>query len=288
MARASAADGLSSTIPGMSPGDGAVDGGPAVMHDDANERYVIRAADRALTVLVLLAKSPAGLDISAIARSAKLPTSTVFRILQTLRLRGFAVETPTGSYRIGPRAFEVGSSFLQGTSLRSQGEALVESIAAETGETASLGILDSDEVLYIAIAHGQRELGIQSAVGARHPVYCTALGKVLLADLNWPEASALLARVDREALTPNTMTDLDRWQDQLSRVAQQGYALDLQERILGVHCAAAPVRDHSRRVIAAVSAAGPAFRINGSNLEHIIAVVQEQAAAFSRAIGYVP
>jgi len=272
----------------MSPGDGAVGGGPAVMHDDANERYVIRAADRTLTVLVLLAKSPAGLDVSAIARSAKLPTSTVFRILQTLRLRGFAVETPTGSYRIGPRAFEVGSAFLQGTSLRAQGEALVEGIAAETGETASLGILDSDEVLYIAIAHGQRELGIQSAVGARHPVYCTALGKVLLADLNWPEASALLARVDREALTPNTMTNLDRWQDHLSQVAQQGYALDLQERILGVHCAAAPVRDHSRRVIAAVSAAGPALRINGSNLEHIIAVVHEQAAAFSRAIGYVP
>jgi IclR family KDG regulon transcriptional repressor len=263
------------------------DAGPAASDGDAGERYVIRAADRALAVLVLLAGSPAGLDVPTIVRRVNLPGSTVFRILQTLRLRGFAVETPNGSYRVGPRAFEVGSSFLQGTSLRSQGEALVERIAAETGETASMGILDSDEVLYIAIAHGQRELGIQSAIGTRHPVYCTALGKVLLADLSWAEASALLARVDRQALTGNTIIELDGWRAELVRVAEQGYALDLEERILGVHCAAAPVRDHSGRVVAAVSAAGPAFRIAGDNLEDIVAIAKEQAATLSQALGYV-
>ena len=216
---------VSSTIRAMPPSNAS--GAPAAITDDANERYVIRAADRTLSVLVLLAGSPAGLEVSALAQRAKLPTSTVFRILQTLRLRGFAVETSTGSYRVGPRAFEVGSSFLQGTSLRSQGEELVERIAADTGETASLGILDSDEVLYIAIAHGQRELGIQSAIGARHPVYCTALGKVLLADLSWPEARELLTRVGGKALTPNTIVDLDVWRRELSRVTQRGYALDL-------------------------------------------------------------
>jgi IclR family pca regulon transcriptional regulator len=73
--------------------------------------------------------------------------------------------------------------------LQSEGQQIAERLAAGTGETASVGILDSDEVLYLAIAHGQRELGIQSNVGTRHPLYCTALGKVLLAGLSWPPST---------------------------------------------------------------------------------------------------
>jgi DNA-binding IclR family transcriptional regulator len=258
--------------------------GPAASDGDAGERYVIWAADRALAVV---AGSPAGLDVPTIVRRVNLPGSTVFRILQTLRLRGLAVETRNGGDGVGPRAFEVGSLFLQGSSLRTQGEALVERIVAETGETARLGIRGSDEVLYIAVARGQREPGIQSVIGTRHPVYCTVLGKVLLADLSCAAASALLSRVDRKALTGNTIIELDSWRAELVRVAEQGYAPDLEERTLGVRCAAAPVRDHSGRVVAAVSAARPAFRIAGDNLERIVGIAKEHAASFSWVLGYV-
>jgi IclR family KDG regulon transcriptional repressor len=254
---------------------------------DINPRYQVRAVDRSLAVLVLLASTPAGLEASALARAAQLPVSTVFRILHTLKLRNFVVEAPGSLYRIGPRAFEVGSSFLQGTSLRSEGQAVVERLAAETGETASMGILDSDEVLYIAIAHGQRELGIQSNVGTRHPLYCTALGKVLLADLSWPDAHALLTRIERKPATKNTIVSLSRWHAELQEVAISGYALDSEERVLGVRAVAAPVRDHSGSVVAAISAAGPAFRFTGDSLEPLISHVRQLAAEFSRRLGYV-
>jgi DNA-binding IclR family transcriptional regulator len=251
-----------------------------------SERYVVRAIDRALTVLVLLASTPTGMDASALARGAQLHVSTVFRILQTLRLRNFVVEAPGGLYRVGPKAFEVGSSFLRSTSLQSEGQTIVERLSAETGETASLGILDSDEVFYLAIAHGQRELGIQSNVGTRHPVYCTALGKVLMADLDWPEAKALLSRIERTRMTINTIVNIGRLREEFLKVGSQGYALDAEERTIGVRAVGAPVRDHSGRVVAAISAAGPAFRIAGASHELLIGQVQKFAAEFSQRLGY--
>jgi DNA-binding IclR family transcriptional regulator len=251
-----------------------------------SERYVVRAIDRALTVLVLLASTPTGMDASALARGVQLHVSTVFRILQTLKLRNFVVEAPGGLYRIGPKAFEVGTSFLRSTSLQSEGQMIVERLSEETGETASLGILDSDEVFYLAIAHGQRELGIQSNVGTRHPVYCTALGKVLMADLDWPEAKALLSRIERTRMTINTIVNIDRLREELLKVGSQGYALDAEERTIGVRAAGAPVRDHSGRVVAAISAAGPAFRIAGASHELLIWQVQKLAAEFSQRLGY--
>ena len=252
-----------------------------------SERYVVRAIDRALTVLVLLAGTPTGMDASALARGAQLHVSTVFRILQTLKLRNFVVEAPGGLYRVGSKAFEVGSSFLRSTSLQSEGQMIVERLSEETGETASLGILDSDEVFYLAIAHGQRELGIQSNVGTRHPVYCTALGKVLMADLDWPEAKALLSRIERKRMTINTIVNIGRLREELVKVRSQGYALDAEERTIGVRAVGAPVRDHSGRVVAAISAAGPAFRIAGASHEPLIGQVEKLAAEFSQRLGYV-
>jgi DNA-binding IclR family transcriptional regulator len=270
--------------PAATPGNGESGQAPG----GTGERYVVRAVDRSLTLLVLLASAPAGMEASALARASGLHVSTVFRILQTLKLRGFVVEAPGALYKIGPRAFEVGNSFLRNTSLQSEGQQIAERLAGETGETASVGILDSDEVLYLAIAHGQRELGIQSNVGTRHPLYCTALGKVLLASLSWPEARTLLSRIDRRQMTENTLTDVGRLGEELHKVAAQGYALDNEERIHGVRAVAAPVRDHSGRVVAAISAAGPAFRITGENLEDLKSRVPKLAAEYSGRLGYIP
>ncbi len=271
-------------VPPSAAGTTAEPPGEAV--NSMSERYVVRAVDRALKVLILLAHTPTGMDATALARGAELHVSTVFRILQTLKLRNFVVEGPGSLYRIGPKAFEVGSSFLQSASLQSQGQAMVERLSEETGETASLGILDSDEVLYLAIAHGQRELGIQSNVGTRHPLYCTALGKILMADLAWADAHDLLSRIERAQMTVNTIVDIDRLRKELRTVARQGYALDAEERTIGIGAVGAPVRDHSGRVVAAISAAGPAFRILGPHHEFLISQVRKLAAEFSAVLGY--
>src|SRR6204780_5890034 len=133
--------------PGATPGSGE-SGQP---RGDTSERYVVRAFDRSLALLVLLAGAPSGMEASALARAAGLHVSTVFRILQTLRLRNFVVEAPGALYKIGPRAFEVGNSFLRNTSLQSEGQQIAERLGGGGGETGSVGIPDPGHPLSPAI-----------------------------------------------------------------------------------------------------------------------------------------
>lgn len=222
---------------------------------------------RALDVLlaVAAARGGGGADVSTVAAETGLHPSTVFRLLETLASRDF-VEAVNGRYRTGPRAFEVGSSFLRGTSVWEYAPELSREVATASNETASVGILDNGRVLYIAIAHGQSELGIQSFAGTHHPAHCTALGKAMLAAMPWDQAEEILRSTNLVRLTPHTHTTLDDLKIELERVSAQGYAVDDEERNLGVRCVGAPIRDHAG-ILAAVSVSGPTFRMQGGAFE---------------------
>jgi DNA-binding IclR family transcriptional regulator len=248
------------------------------------KQYAVRAVVRGLDILLSIAEGTQPLDLTSISSRTQLHTATVFRLLETLKLRGFVQRDANGMYRIGSRAFEVGSAFLRNVSLWTEAGRIAEQLVEATGETASLGILERGEVLYIAIAHGQAELGIQSVAGTRHPLHCTALGKALLADLPWSEARTLLGPAPLKRLTRKTITNLDALREELREVLRLGYAVDDEERLVGVRCIAAPIREHSGRVVAALSAAGPTTRLVGTHLESIIRQVhlvsQEASANF--------
>ena len=122
-------------------------------------------------------------------------------------------------------------------------------------------MLVDGEVLYLAIAHAKHELGIQSLAGGRHPAHCTALGKVLLAHLPWEDVVAILEAHPPARLTPATFVDEEELRVELAEVARQGYAVDAEERTPGVVCIAAPVRDLTGRVVAAISISGPRLRL---------------------------
>jgi IclR family acetate operon transcriptional repressor len=152
----------------------------------------------------------------------------------------------------------------------------------------SVGALDDGQVLYVAIAHGQREFGIQSSPYARHPAHCTALGKALLAHLPEAEVDAIIAARPLVALTPRTLTDPAALAAALATVRAQGYAVDDEERTPGVICIAAPIRDHGGAVAAAVSVAGPAARLRQAGIERLAEIVREAAAAMSERLGAPP
>jgi IclR family acetate operon transcriptional repressor len=252
----------------------------------AGDRYVIRAVARALDVLLAVATSPTSLDLSSLSRRVHLHPATVFRMVQTLKTRRFLAENGDGTYSVDVRAFEVGSSFLRGASLWRSASDIAEQLAELTGETANIGIRDCDDVLYIAIARGQQEIGVLSVAGGRHPLYCAALGKVLLAHMPWAEAKTLLASSQPYAHTNNTITSMSGWQAELARVRMQGYALDDEERIVGVKCVAAPIRDHTGEVIAAISASAPAFRLVGEHFDETLDQTCRVAEETSARLGY--
>jgi DNA-binding IclR family transcriptional regulator len=164
----------------------------------------------------------------------------------------------------------------------------LERLAAERGETASLAVLADGEVVYVSIVRGQREIGIQSDVGARHPVHCTALGKVLLASLPEDQVRDILLHGGMPRHTPRTIVTPDAFVTALAEVRRQGYAVDDGERSPDIRCVAAPVQDHHGRVVAALSASGPLFRLDDAVFADLSKAVVAAAGVVSHRLGASP
>ncbi|GFG50091.1 IclR family transcriptional regulator [Mycolicibacterium agri] len=241
----------------------------------------VRAVNRALDLLIALAcwDRPAGL--TELARRVELHPSTALRLLDSLRSRRFVHQTANGTYVLGAKNFELGNAYLQNVSVWSQANQLAEQLAITTGETASVGVLDSGQILYIAIARGQQDMGIASAPGTRHPAYCTSLGKAILADLSGEKVLEVLRNDPPERLTPQTLTNIAELQRDLATTRRRGYSIDNEERTPGVVCIGAAIRDHKGDPLGALSISGPAQRIRQKGVEQLGRVVSETAMSFS-------
>jgi DNA-binding IclR family transcriptional regulator len=252
----------------------AIDSGP-------EEPGSVRAVTRALDLLVELSKWDRPARLSELARGVKLHPSTALRLLESLRSRGFVAQTVDRSYVLGSRTFEIGTAFLSSVSIWSQANQLADRLAERTGETASVGVLDDGQILYIAIARGQQDMGIASAPGTRHPLYCTSLGKAIMAELPLMEVSKLLEADPPKRLTANTIVDMNSMRRELGEIRTSGYAVDNEERTPGVICIGAAIHDHRGLPVGALSISGPAVRMTESGVAHLGGLVVKAAEAFS-------
>jgi IclR family acetate operon transcriptional repressor len=254
-------------------------GGPRAT-GEAPDAGGVRAVTRALDLLIELSAwdRPAGL--TELARRVDLHPTTALRLLESLRSRGFVRQTANRAYVLGAQNFELGSAYLRNVSVWSQANQLADELAATTGETASVGVLDSGQVLYIAIARGQQDMGIASAPGTRHPAYCTSLGKAILADMPGELALQVFRNDPPVRLTPNTLTNIAALQRDLATIRRRGYSVDNEERTPGVVCVGAAIRDHKGDPVGALSISGPAERMRQKGVEKLGLTVSKTAAIF--------
>ena len=248
-------------------------------------RYTIRAVTRALDLLDAVAEDQGRRSLSDLARQTGLHASTTLRYLESLRERGLIRQTSSGGYRLGARLFELGSAFTRGISLWEHAHEIARDLATRANETASVGILDDGRILYIAIENGQRELGIQWRPGTRHPAHCTALGKAILASMPWPAVHALLESHPLEQLTRKTITEPGELRRELEVTASRGFAIDDEERAVGVVCVGAGIRDFSGSVAGAISISGPKFRLTSRKLGSYGDLVRASAEQASHRLG---
>ncbi|HMK09938.1 MAG TPA: IclR family transcriptional regulator [Anaerolineales bacterium] len=252
-------------------------------------RYVTRSVERALTILQLFIVGEAEIGLSDISSRVGLHQSTVFRLLVTLASAGFVEQDGrTGRYRLGPSALSLGQAFLRHSDLRQIAEGPMAELRDRCGETVHLATLVGAEVLYLEKLPGLHPIGLMSSrVGDRAPGHCTGLGKVLLAQE--PEATVRESfRGGLRAYTPATITRMEGLLSTLAQVRTAGFAIDDEEHEQGVVCVAAPIFD-SRKVVAALSVAGPAERIRqeirGSHLtEQVLAAADEVSAKLGRVV----
>lgn len=248
--------------------------------------YIVQSVDRAFTIFELFIRERRPLGITDVAEEVKLHKSVVHRLLATMEAHQLLEQQPdTGKYQVGPKCFELGSVYAN-NSLITEGKRFLPELAEKTGEKAHLGILHQGTVLYLLNQESPKSMRVNTPVGVRKPVSTTALGKVLLAWMDEAQAAHILHTEGMPASTPSSIRTVDAYLAELKRVRERGYAIDNEEMSVGFRCAAAPVRDHTNQVIAAISVGGRSFDEGG--MDSLAGLVCDYAALISERLGYVP
>jgi IclR family transcriptional regulator, acetate operon repressor len=232
-----------------------------VRSDQRNDPTVLGKAFR---VLDSFGPETGSLTLGEVARRASLPKSTVHRIVGQLTQWG-VLERTDGGFRLGIRLFEWGSLVPHQRELREAAVPFMEDLYESTHETVHLGLLDGTEVIYVDKIAGHRGVSVPTSVGRRMPAYCTGLGKAILA-FSAPELTDRVINAGLQPRTPYTIVVPDVLRRELARVAARGVAHDREESVLGVACAAAPIRGQDGRPIAALSVTGPTIRVEPERL----------------------
>ena len=244
--------------------------------------------DRVLAILQYLAHNPGEHGVRARRAALDMSPSTVFRMLEALERAGFARQNPeTSRYCIGVQAVQLGLAALKTFDLTRVAPPYLESLVAESGESAFLAALDGGEVVYLQKEEGRYAIRTTAVLGSRRPLHCTALGKAFLAAMPADAVRAVLERAGLRAYTPHTIVDLDQLWEELAQVRLSGYAVDREEIEEGLMCVGAPIRDHTSQPIAAISLAGPIGRML-PNQDRYGRRVAATALEVSLALGYAP
>jgi DNA-binding IclR family transcriptional regulator len=247
----------------------------------------MESADRVLRVLEVFGPAERELTLSEIADRMQLPKSSVHRLLATLAARQYVErDSQTHRYSLGIRLFEIGSNVIHGRGLHAAAHPVLEKLTMATGETCHLAVQHGTEAVYVYKLDGLSSIPMPSRVGGRAPGHATSIGKVLLAWAD-PEVRRQAVGGKLKRYARNTITDPKQLEGELDLVREQGYAVDLEEFEDGLCCVAAPVRDMSARVVAAVGVAAPSIRLTADVLPSAVEAVIEAGDAISRQLGYV-
>ena len=248
------------------------------------EPALVQSVDRALTVLEILAKRGVA-GVTEIAAELGVHKSTASRLVSVLESRGFVEQlSDRGKYRLGYGIARLGSALTRHRDLAHEGRVACEALAADTGETVNLAILDRGRVINISEVRGSGAVAVQTWVGQSTPAHATSSGKVLLAHLPRPDLDALL-RSDLQRYTEHTIVDPAVLGPELETVRERGWASSLEEYELGLNALAAPVQDHDGTVVAAISVAGPSFRLTRADVPTLAPRLLQAAADFGRRLG---
>lgn len=246
---------------------------------------LVSAAARAFSVLEhLSAYKSQGLE--ELSRELGLAKPTVYRFLQTLQELGYVRRDHEDRWAMSLKLFTVGSRALDHLDLYAAARPVAEELAEELGETIHMAVLDERSAVYVLKIESRYTIRMYSRVGRRVPLYCTAIGKVLLANAAPAELDEHLIGVRFVPFTAHTLSGRSAFEAELVRVRAEGFARDVEEHEEGIICLAAPVYDYRGKVLAALSASWPRFRYERNDEAALVSAVKEAAARISAILGY--
>ena len=254
-------------------------------------RNLVQTIERTSLILDILGQSPQGLSIGELSEKTGLPKGTTHRLLTSLAYFDHVrQDSKTKNYHLGFKLVELGNRVLSQLDFRTEAHPFLIELSERTKETVHMVILDRSEVLYVdKVDAGQHAGGLRMAsmLGSRMPTHCSAVGKVMLAFLPEKRLIEIVREKGLPRRTENTITDFEELKAHLQHIRKRGYALDDEENEKGIKCLAAPIRDQSGKVIAAISISVPGIRIRTDTLLTTYKdQVTETAVNISKKLGY--
>jgi len=254
--------------------------------ENAAKRDIIRSVQRALRILELLARYPAGLTAKQIGYRLQLHLSTCYHLLNTLVDAGYVVKDPdTLLFRVSGKVGYAVFGDASPAQLVRQLAPHVQALQEATHETAYLSLWDGEEIVLSSIVESPRSVRVKVlTIGYSEGNHAIALGKAILAHLDDAEWDRYFADRALPAFTPNTRTDVALLKEHLAGVRELGYSLDLEEFLPDVCCVGAPIFDAGGRVAASIAISLPRSRYDATRKELLLRPVQQAAAAATRTL----
>ncbi len=239
-----------------------------------NPKYPVQTLEKALDIIEILSQeSESGAGISDLSRRLDIGKSTIHRILDTLSAYGYVDQiSDKGKYRLSWRLYEIGNALPRQRDLNNFDKEILQVLCGKCQETVNLGVRYDEHVVIISkVDPANSALRAIKCIGDREPLHATALGKVLLSEMEPEMVEAIFKSQDRSlpSYTSNTITSLDNLCIELRKVREQGFAIDNEEYSNGMSCIAMPVKDYEQQIMAAISVTGPSFRLNFSKITEI-------------------
>jgi DNA-binding IclR family transcriptional regulator len=239
------------------------------------------AIDKALEILFCVADQPRDVGISEVADILGSDKATVFRSLKALEKHGLIEQNEeTKKYRLGLRTVNLAGQKLRGMSVASRAQPFLSRLAQDTQETVQLSVRSGDNVLYLSVFETPQPMRVASEVGTLAPLHCTAAGKLFLA-FDETNLHEFAARAPLEKRTDKTMTDIRTLQKDIELIRSRGWSMDDEELLAHLRVVAAPIRDFSGKMTAAIAVGGPTPRVSPEKIDEMVKAVLETAHQIS-------
>jgi IclR family acetate operon transcriptional repressor len=258
------------------------------MPGHSKRSYDITALQRGLRLLHLFGESPRGLTAKQVAGLSRLPVSTVHRFLANLVTAGYLNRDRDGIHHLGIACFAIGQAAVGQLDIRRLSLPYLRELNQQTRETIHLTVRHGLSAVYVEKLDSPEPLRIHSRIGAAVPLYCTAVGKVMLAYMPAEEQDRVLPELELKRMTPNSAGNLQELKTELYRVRKNGYACDLEEHEMHIRCVAAPIWDHTGSVQSSLSITAPTVRMPVTRLRQLAPLIQAAGLQISLELGYQP
>jgi IclR family transcriptional regulator, pca regulon regulatory protein len=220
------------------------------------------------------------LNMSQISQSTGLPRASIRRVLHTLTRLGYVAQEGQG-YALLPRVLGIGNAYLSSATHIAVAQPILDGLRDRVHESCSMGVLDVDQVLYVARAETMRIMSVSLRPGSRIPAYCSSMGRVLLASLSQAGLKNYLARVDLHPYNERTIIDATQLRSVLDEVRRSGFCIVDQELELGLRSIAVPVHNPDGEVIGAFNIGTQSARVTLSMLKsELLPELRRAAEAF--------